>query len=237
VHRESKTVLLVVLVVLTISVRVVVAQASFAGNPQVTVSVYDDASVFNETLARAERRAAKIFSRVGLDVNWLNCTVTEKNGCGLALDEIGGPVHLVLRITPTVASSTSGTAFGVAHLGRDGTGRYGDVFWSRVQDPQGDSNVDVAMLLGSVMAHEMGHLLLGSNAHAVSGIMRARWEHGELRRIGMDSLLFLPEQGTRMRDRVSRRQEFLVSSGESVRDLSIQPSCSDRAMKEERRFK
>jgi hypothetical protein len=30
-------------------------------------------------------------------------------------------------------------------------------------------------MLGSVMAHEIGHLLLGSHAHAISGIMRGHW--------------------------------------------------------------
>ena len=72
---------------------------------------------------------------------------------------------------------------GVAFLSPDGTGRYSDVFWKRTQSLHASSNVDLGGILGSVIAHEMGHLLLGSNAHAISGIMRPHWESGELHRI------------------------------------------------------
>jgi hypothetical protein len=60
------------------------------------------------------------------------------------------------------------------------------------------------------MAHEMGHLLLGSNAHAINGIMRAHWESGELSRIAMGTLLFLPEQAKRMLGRTVASKALLV---------------------------
>lgn len=217
-HRKFKTIVGAALVAFLSCARsasaqtALAAKAGFVENPQVTVSVYDDARVSDETLARGEGEAAKIFSRAGLEVKWLNCTATQRDGCGAAQDDVGSGVHLDLRITPKTPGSLSDIAFGVAYLGSDGSGRYGDVFWKRVMDLEKNSKGDVALLLGSVMAHEMGHLLLGSNAHAVSGIMRGQWEHGELRRIGMDSLLFLPEQGKRMRERATRRKEVFVSS-------------------------
>jgi hypothetical protein len=126
-------------------------------------------------------------------------------------------MHLDLRITPNVARSTSDTVFGVAYLGSDGIGRYGDVFWNRALDFQRNSKVDLGLILANVMAHEMGHLLLGSNAHATSGIMQAHWERAELQRISMGSLLFLPEQGKRMRAKVTQREELLTLSGERPR--------------------
>jgi hypothetical protein len=30
-------------------------------------------------------------------------------------------------------------------------------------------------MLGRIIAHELGHLLLGQNGHSVVGIMKARW--------------------------------------------------------------
>jgi hypothetical protein len=213
-HRKSKAVLLHVL---TSCALLASLPSSFAGNPQITVSVYDDAGVPRDTLRRAEGQAAKIFWRAGLEVGWLDCNPTNSARCAAAF-KIGRPVHLILRITPNVASSTSDTAFGVAYLAADGTGRYGDVFWKRARDLQGTSKVDLALILASVMAHEMGHLLLGSNAHAISGIMQAHWEPSELRHISMGSLLFLPEQGKRMRARVTQREELLMSSGKRSQD-------------------
>jgi hypothetical protein len=57
----------------------------------------------------------------------------------------------------------------------------------------------------------MGHLLLGSNAHAISGIMRAHWESAELRGITMGTLMFLPEQSKRMRVKIKTSRAPLVS--------------------------
>jgi hypothetical protein len=202
-HRKSKAVLLGAL---TSCALLASLSRSFAGNPQITVSVYDDVRVPSDTLARAEEQATKIFLRAGLDVNWLDCSPTNSARCAAAF-EIDNPFHLILRITPNVASSTSDAAFGVAYLATDGTGRYGDVFWKRAQDLQANSKVDLALILASVMAHEVGHLLLGSNAHAISGIMQAHWQPSELRHISMGSLLFLPEQGKRMRARVTQREQ------------------------------
>jgi len=213
-HRRSKAVLLNVL---TSCALLGSLPSSFAGNPQISVSVYDDAGVPRDMLARAEGQARKIFWRAGLDVSWLDCSPANRARCAAAF-EIGSPFHLMLRITPNVASATSDTAFGVAFLGADGTGRYGDVFWKRAQDLERNSRADVALILGSIMAHEMGHLLLGSNAHGIGGIMQAHWEPSELRRISMGSLLFLPEQGKRMRARVSQRGELLMSSAKRSHD-------------------
>jgi hypothetical protein len=191
---------------------------SFAENPKIVVSVYDDTGVPGDALASAEGRAAKIFQRAGLEVSWLTCVRPNYASCGTAFNEIGGPVHLVLRIKPNGSSWTSDTACGVAYLASDGTGQYGDVFWRRARDLQTSSKVDLATILASVMAHELGHLLLGSNAHAISGIMQGHWEDDELRGISMGTLLFLPGQGKRMRARITQREHVLMSGAEGGRD-------------------
>ena len=67
-------------------------------------------------------------------------------------------------------------------------------------------------MFGSVMAHELGHLLLGLNSHSVKGLMRARWGRDELQRMGMGTLLFLPEQGKRMRARIADASSARISS-------------------------
>lgn len=214
-HRGFKVVLLFVL---TSCGLLTWSRVSFAENPQVTVSVYDDARVPADTLTRAEQQATQTFSRVGLDITWLNCS--DINGdCGFAAwNEGDGPIHLVLRITPNMTKATTDTAFGVAYLGSDGIGRNGNVFWKKLQELQTNSKVDGALLLASVMAHEMGHLLLGSNAHAISGIMRAHWEDSELHRIRMGTLQFLPEQGKQMRARLNQQKTVLMSSGARSHD-------------------
>jgi hypothetical protein len=63
-----------------------------------------------------------------------------------------------------------------------------------------DWHVGLARVLGHVMAHELGHLLLGSNAHSRQGIMCPNWHAGELRLASMGGLLFSEEQGRFMRE-------------------------------------
>jgi hypothetical protein len=215
VHRKFKSIFLNAL---TSCALLASAPMGFAENPQITVSVYDDAGVPEDTLTSAEGRAAKILESAGLEVSWLTCVRPNYAGCATTFNEIVGPAHLVLRIKPNRASWTSDTACGVAYLASDGTGQYGDIFWNRARDLQANSNVDLASILASIIAHELGHLLLGSNAHAISGIMQGHWEDDELRRIGMGSLLFLPAEGKRMRARIAQREKLLISRREGRRD-------------------
>lgn len=205
-HRQVK---IVPLVALTTCTLLALAPPSMAENPQVSVLVYDDAQVPADTLTRAEHRAATIFSSAGLNVIWVNCI----HGGAAACHPFSDPFSLVLLIVPNAAPPTADAIFGIAFLGPDGIGRNADVFWKRVQELQTNSKVDTANLLGCVMAHEMGHLLLGPNAHAVSGIMEPHWQDWELRNISMGTLRFLPEQSRRMRARVARQVDRNQFSG------------------------
>lgn len=118
-------------------------------------------------------------------------------GCG----QFESPTHLAVRI---VAKSKQGTSdvFGEAFLSAEGTGCYSDVFYDRAVSLNSDWHVSLTDILGNVMAHELGHLLLGSNSHTATGIMRARWQAEELRRAGEGSLLFNAEQAERMRGKL-----------------------------------
>lgn len=187
---------------------------------RLTVSVYNDAGVSSDILKRAEQRAADIFARASFEVVWLYC-LHAGAADALACHQTDLPQHVALRIIRNrPVRPGNDTVFGVAFLSVDGTGKYSDLFWNRVQDLHAISNLGLASILGSVMAHEMGHLLLGSNAHSVSGIMRAHWEAEELQRIAMGTLQFTPQQAERMHGRArlaeSAEQNYQASAEASV---------------------
>jgi len=69
------------------------------------------------------------------------------------------------------------------------------VFYDSVEKLHQDWHVSLSRVLGHTMAHEVGHLLLGTHAHSQMGIMRPNWQGQELRRVEMGALLFTPEQG------------------------------------------
>jgi hypothetical protein len=72
-------------------------------------------------------------------------------------------------------------------------------------------------ILGHVMVHEIGHLLLGTNSHSASGIMRAQWRNAELLSAGKGALVFAPAQSRRMRQRLAAVVAFSLSSNRSVK--------------------
>jgi hypothetical protein len=110
------------------------------------------------------------------------------------------PSHLAVRVVPR-SRRWINEVFGVAFLSADGAGCYSDVFYEPAMELHTSWNVGLPDILGTVITHELGHLLLGSNSHASTGIMRAHWQGEELRRLSRSGLWFTNEQA----DRMSRR--------------------------------
>jgi len=170
---------------------------------QVTVLVINSAGVATAVLRQAEREAGRVFDAAGVEIQWVNCGETHQ------CQSIPGPTEFMLHIVPS-GNTRSDFVFGEAFLGVDGRGQYCDVFFDRLRQAQGA--VDLALLLGDVSAHELGHLLLGSNSHSSFGIMQPRWGAEGLRRLGMGMLLFTREEARSMRSRIG---------GETVRASSF----------------
>jgi hypothetical protein len=180
----------------------------------ITILVYHQQGLSPQTLAAGEQQATMILRKAGIEARWADCSAGIKKTDD-ACRQLDVPAQFVVRIVPEPFGPTD-TVFGVAFLGIDGTGKYSDVFWDRCVGMHRDSGVNAATLLGTVAAHEIGHLLLGSNAHSAMGIMAPHWEQEELRHAGMGSLLFTPEQSVRMRTRIRSRQ----SRGEEIQLVS-----------------
>lgn len=172
----------------------------YAQTAQLNVSVYNDAGVAQPMLKKAESMAATVLGRAGISVNWEDCSDRATSAYACDHPEDG---QFSLRITPDTINSMQASIFGVAFLSADGKGRYADVFYSRVLQLYNDNSVSLPEVLGSVMAHELGHLLLGSNAHSTIGIMQRQWRAIELNQLQRGALLFTTEQAIKMQQRMS----------------------------------
>lgn len=173
-----------------------------ATRAQVTINVYNDAQLSIRTLAQAEEEATRIFQKAGIESVWVDCrslnTDTHRDA---ECQNPAGPSHLALRIVPW--SSESGDAiFGVAFTSAADDGTYADVFYNSAEKLHRECHAAVPKVLGHVMAHEIGHLLLGMNAHSRMGIMRRDWYGPELQSIGMGRLLFSSEQARSMQTKL-----------------------------------
>ena len=64
------------------------------------------------------------------------------------------------------------------------------VFYDRVTDVAAMHRADTALLMGIVIAHEMGHLLLHHADHSAEGLMRGVWDADAIRRGAIGLLWF-----------------------------------------------
>ena len=172
------------------------------------VVLYDDVKLPKKILAQSVDETTRILQKAGVTTTWITCksskwTILPSVTC----EDPDGMRHLSLRIVPR-AWRASDSIFGVAFLSENGSGVYGDVFYDSVEKLHRDWGASVPRVLGHVMAHELGHLLLGSNAHSRDGIMRPSWHADELQRASKGTLLFLPEQAQFIRQRLSRESPW-----------------------------
>ena len=168
-----------------------------------TISVHDYADVPSKLLSAAEEQAREIYRRAGLETVWLNCSPKLENiepeSC-----HFSDTTHLTLKISPralNVQVRDRLDVLGTAYPDDKGVGYFAYVFYDRVQELAERQRLG-HRLLADVMAHEIGHLLLGSNSHSLSGIMSAHWNYDQLRNISEGAMWFIPAQSRMMRDRL-----------------------------------
>lgn len=175
--------------------------AAVEGNPQPTVFVYNDAGVPEPVLEQAERIAETIYQKAGIAIQWEDCTLGS-HSVGERCSHTERLATFSLRI---VARSLNlpGEDFGVAFIGGDGLGNQADVFYSAIERLSVDSRVGAGRVLGHVIAHELGHLMLGLKSHSTGGIMEARWENAQLRQISQGTMRFDSRQSDLMKARLA----------------------------------
>ena len=76
------------------------------------------------------------------------------------------------------------------------------IFYPRIRAYSAELGMDASQLLGHVMAHEMGHLLLPYGAHSLAGLMRPAWDRAQVRAAAEGLLTFTPDQAALIRERL-----------------------------------
>jgi hypothetical protein len=193
-------------------------------NPEVSISVHDYAGVPNALLASAEDQARDIFRQAGLETVWLNCSPQlEKLELEPGSCYFSDSLHLTLKISPHAMNAQVRNrldVLGTAYPDEKGAGYFAYVFYDRIQELAQQRRLGHA-LLADVMAHEIGHLLLGSTSHSASGIMCAHWNYEELRKVSEGAMSFVPSQSGIMRDRLRAHQGRRLEQGPDARRLKI----------------
>jgi len=177
---------------------------------RINIRVYDYADVRSPVLTKAQSEAARVLGRAGIETNWVGCAVpgraVESNPfCTAKLEA----TDIQVRIHPRKMAkklmkhrSEFGLAFTAAG---EGFGSYASIFFHRVEELSARRHTSQSLLLGHLIAHEIGHLLLGSNSHSRSGIMHVPWNRSQVERALLGTLLFTRQETEKMSGQVSRR--------------------------------
>jgi hypothetical protein len=177
---------------------------------RLTILVQDMAETDPRIVADAIETARRILAEAGVVADWFVCpdarqAADRPAACGAQ----PGPWTLRMRLISDDKARLLPLAennFGVALPGKPGAlGSLAYVFAERTQRHARGIKVAEAVLLGHMMAHELGHLMLGEGSHAASGIMTARFKTRQLRDVGRGGLGFFDAQAKAMRAQVVQR--------------------------------
>ena len=176
--------------------------AQDAKSSALTVSIFNDANVPPSVLAEAESRASFVLRRAGLDVSWMDCGAPGSRPSNSDCNAIVFPQHLSLRLVSTHGGSTQDT-FGQAYQNAAGEGAYVVVYFGVLAASKPATAMRPGDLLGLVIAHELGHLLLGLQSHSASGLMSPVWQADEISQASRGRLFFTSAQQEQIRSRYS----------------------------------
>ena len=132
--------------------------------PTAVVRLDNLALVPTDSLDFAESRAAEVFSRIGVRVTWIDEDTAFREHLRplFTVVVINSGVQLAARPAVVDALGFADPSVSRAH-----------VIYDRVESLTARSPRSAASLLGDVIAHELGHLLLPSGRHSARGIMRS----------------------------------------------------------------
>ena len=142
-------------------------------------------------LSEAEKAAARVFQAAGIETTW------RQAGTGTVDDDLTSMIIINLMSASMEARMNApATVMGFAVSGA----RLASIMYGRVERLAQANATDLATVLGHVIAHEIGHLLLPPGGHSAGGIMNAMLDlHLAVRGV----LQFSSTEVTAMRARIA----------------------------------
>ena len=186
-----------------------------------TVLVRSDSDANSQELSEAQKVAAAIFRKAGVTMRWVPEGDVSKDPNSTSADQDAPNltrvcVHILSQSLVdhlTLPTDALGWAPGE---GADRQRVY--VFYDRARElaqRQASAQLSryrvrcfcIGRILGEVIAHEIGHILLKPPSHSESGIMRPHWDLKDLRDMVYGDLIFTSEQADVIRAEAIRRTD------------------------------
>jgi hypothetical protein len=181
----------------------------------VVVRVYDTQGLPPAELAAARSATERILKDADIAVRWADCPCNRP----------AGPVELMIRVAAsTPESEPASLGFSYVDVNQR-IGTLATVFADRVHTLADAVRADQGELLGRAMAHEIGHLLLGTHDHERAGLMRGQWTSIELSRNSPFDWRLSSADGAHLRQALSRRIRGVREARALVAALSPRPQA------------
>lgn len=179
----------------------------------IQVRVYNYAGVSAAVLKAAEGQASEALGRAGVRLEFVDCRLRAEDppkdeACKSPASPLTLHVNILdvgMALSMARNTGTSRHCLGVA-LVTAGLPSRASVFFHRALELAKTSGAPLAAILGAMMAHEIGHLLLKQGAHSANGIMRAQWGAQELKSIAHGRLGFTADEASRLAFMVAERR-------------------------------
>lgn len=166
---------------------------TFAQTPSVRVQVYDYANLEPPTLRHFLSLTQAILFETGVSVQVNLC---QGNGAVPCKSEVDAPKTLMITILAGDARHRSNSrrpALGQSAADANG-GTFASVFLAPIRDQAAAANIPWIIVLSYATAHEIGHLLLGTQAHTPRGLMKASWDRSDYVAMFQNQCHFTHEQ-------------------------------------------
>jgi hypothetical protein len=175
------------------------------------VRVDDHAAVSDAILRSAKAIATRIYLNIDVGLVWVGPAGSTPDGRADRETRNVPDANATFRIiivAPGLADRVDADpkALGVAAGDARQSGHVAYVFYDRVRILSVRYEERGGAILGHVMAHELGHLLLPYETHAESGLMRMDWSREDLEHAAHGLLLFTPPEAALIRSRLSNHQ-------------------------------
>jgi len=161
--------------------------AASDGMPSVFLYLANEAGVSSDIVGDARREVIRIYAQIGVRVIWAEHVTSSPKD------------PLVIIISPVTGQWVGPMSLGLAVRGANFSGRLAYVFYDRVQPLARKHQMRDSSLLGVVIAHEIGHLLLPYGSHSSNGLMRGEWDTRQLSLAGARLLRFTAQQAKLIR--------------------------------------
>jgi hypothetical protein len=206
-------------------------ETAFAGeddlNSTITVEIYNYSHASPGVLTRAEREAGRILGASGVRAVWLECPVGKSTASPQGLcPKASEATDISLRVLAApIQNKFQDKVFGfTVHPG------LASVYYESALHlaAREGAEFEVPIILGCIIAHELGHLLLGPKSHSASGIMQGEWRPRQLHLALTGRLSFESQQAKLIQGEARRRMDLKTGTPKEQRLAMVDPRAEPK---------